>query len=660
MVAINLQYEGGTEALHVRAVGQLLAKLLFAAGPLVSKDPPGIGKEAAEILGVRKISPELVLQGLAFLHTLSIAKESHGRWLLTPSGRSAIQTDVERARTRLRRVLGRHFPGAIPEAMLAAWFNDACVEFYGMYGSQWAAALGRKVAPRLLTRDAVRELLSAAIARHNLEPDAGALVVGFHGFLASQDRDDVEHNWSLCQSLLAAKLVAANIGPDPVTVREFTNTRFLLDTNMLLVTALEADRLAEALELLGSALRSMGAEFGYIAETRDEYTRVVAPRKQDVMRAFDRFPLSILRDSNDAFVNTALARHCQSASDLEVFFDSLLDPPTTLGDNVPVLSFNDDRVTALAHQGSTDDKLKAEISGLWKQLRNRPKRSRAAEHDAALTAVAEGLRKDGIPCAVLTLDRTMHEHARTRAGKHGLPQWISLDALIQVLAVDGAGPQLDPASFAPLMASIIRHQCDPMLDTYRAEDLALMLDVEDRCAALPPDQAKQIALTVARERLAGRRRDDPELVLAVRRAFQSGTFRLADNAAAMEARLQQSSADLRSRDDQISSERQRNSRLGEMHIASRVLELKAVARRNVLERSIVALIGLSIWSLIAWFLTAYFINDRKSGFVALFAALLAPDLAIVTWLFGRVIPDWRADVISAPTVAAEETRNLMN
>jgi hypothetical protein len=36
LVAVNLRYDGGT-ALNVRAVGQLLAKILFASGTVVSK-----------------------------------------------------------------------------------------------------------------------------------------------------------------------------------------------------------------------------------------------------------------------------------------------------------------------------------------------------------------------------------------------------------------------------------------------------------------------------------------------------------------------------------------------------------------------------------------------------------------------------------------------
>jgi hypothetical protein len=656
LVAINLQYEAGTEALNVRALGQLLAKLLYVAGALVSKEPKVLAKEAANVLGIRGISLDLVGKSLQFLGSLRLAKESHGRWLLTPEARSMIAHDVERASLRIQGVLSRHFPQRISAPELASWFNDACVQFYAIYGSQWAAALGRQAPVSFLTRDTVHGLLGAAIARHSLESETDMLVAGFHSFLASDHPQDVEHNWSLCQALLASRLVAANVGPDPVTAREFSGARLFLDTNMLLIPALEADRLGAPLKQLGTVLRKMGAELCYIEETRDEYTRIVAHRKNDVLRAFERFPENVLRDSTDSFVETALKRRCRTQADIEKLFGDLLDPPEHLGNDVPLSLMNDEKVVALAKKGSADNKLKKEISGLWWQRRGRKKQMRAAEHDAALTAVAEGLSNEGIRCSVLTLDRTMHEHALARAGRHSLPQWISLDALIQILAVEGAGPDLDPSDFAPLMASIIRHQCEPMMDTYRAEDLSLMLDVEDRCAALPVDQVKEIAVTIARERLKGRKRNDPELVLIVRRAFQSGKFKLADDAALMKQRLQEREGDIRSRDKQIASEQERSLKAIGTAVEMRKSNLRSLAMRRGITRLFVGIAVIVIWSLAAWAITRHYSPDPGLNYVSLFATLLSPDLGILAWLLQSVIPEWRHAVSTAGERAHEEIK----
>ena len=52
-----------------------------------------------------------------------------------------------------------------------------------------------------------------------------------------------------------------------------------------------------------------------------------------------------------------------------------------------------------------------------------------------------------------------------------MPLLLSLDVLIQVLGLDAAGPDFDPSVFAPLMASIIRYQFAPFIETYNIEEL---------------------------------------------------------------------------------------------------------------------------------------------------------------------------------------------
>jgi hypothetical protein len=54
---------------------------------------------------------------------------------------------------------------------------------------------------------------------------------------------------------------------------------------------------------------------------------------------------------------------------------------------------------------------------------------------------------------------------------------------------------------------------------YTVEDLSWLLDIEDRCAELKEDKIQSFATTVARARLAGKTKTDPELQLEVLRAF---------------------------------------------------------------------------------------------------------------------------------------------
>ena len=549
LVAIRLRFDGVSSGpLAVRAIGQLLAKRLFTAGSGVSKSKPELVAEAGAALGVGRLGADGVDKAIAFLIREQLVKESGGRYLLTPNAYAVIAADVARANKRVASILDRHFPGAIDRIALTGWFNAASAKFFGLYGSQWAALLQGKVSKDQVSAGRVSELLRDVTKHSVLNAHEEELVAGFHRFLSSSHPEDTEHQWSLGQSLLAAKLVAANIGPDPVTAESFRGATLLLDTNALMVAALERHTLSESLSLLAGALSNLGVSLAVIEETRDEYVRVMAARSRDLMTVARQYGRKVLEESSDPLIATAIARRCFTEDDFRRFADSLLDPPTTLGDRMPIEMASASNVRQWAEGAARDVNLKKDIGGTWAARRSRKKSERAVEHDAALTGVVEGMHLAGQPASVLTLDRTMQEHAQKRAGAVSLPRWVSLDALIQVLAVDGAGPGMDATNYGPLLASIIRHQCEPALDTYTVEDLAAMVEVEERCAELPPDQVQSVALAVARKRLAGASRDDPELQLVVRRAFQKGQKTSFDSLA---TELAASKAAVRGLDDRV-------------------------------------------------------------------------------------------------------------
>lgn len=642
LVAINLQYDAGNAALNVRAVSQLILKQLFAGGHLKSEQPKEIQKAVAKVLGIRTLSIEHVLAGLEFLNGKRLARESSGRWLLTDDGFAAVERDLQRAESRLIGILHRHFPQRLDPEVLRKWFNDACVAFYEIYGAQWAAAIGRLASPVALTRSAVLGLLASTSRRHGLEIESDVLTEGFHAFLASQDTDDLEHNWSLGQALLAAKIVAVNVGADPVTAREFRDSLLLLDTNVLLVAELEGHALAQGLEELAELLKSLNVELAYTEDTRDEYRRVVTHRREKVHAAVANYTLGVLRDSDDAFIATALARGCITPAEFDAFFDQILDPPSQLGTGVPIQVRSDAAILAMAASGKADARLCQEIVDTWNSQRSfKKKKPPAAYHDAALTAIAEGMTAAGSKCSVLTLDMTMHDLARRRAGRSARPLWIPLSALIQVMALDNAGPGFDASEFSPLLARLIQRQAEPLLGTYEAEDLALMLDVDQRCALLSEATAKDIAGKVAGERLRGMDKRDPELLLTIRRAFQAGLARDATDKDQLQRQLTVRDADLRSRDGELVRERQRSGAVWDLAVASRTKEL----RRSIdLHTALDACASVALTAALAyatWRGGSHYFPKREGEFVALVATLFALYLAIPTRLCFRVIPQWR-------------------
>jgi hypothetical protein len=360
----------------------------------------------------------------------------------------------------------------------------------------------------------------------------------------------------------------------------------------------------------------------------------------------------VLRNSGDPFIQTALDRNCRTETDFSEFFEGLLDPPTSLPGGTAIEAAQEPEINELADRGRLDNKLKEEIEVVWARLRGRKKSRRATEHDAALTAVAEGLNASKRKCAVLTLDRTMHEHALNRAGQNAPPLWLSLDALIQVLAADSAGPGVDPTAYAPLMSSIIRHQCEPVLNTYTTEDLGIVLDIEERCAALPEQSVQRIANIVARARLSGRQRTDPELQLQVRRAFQSDRV---DEQVALRDRLQQGDAAIRTRDAQLAHEASLRRKARSAFIATRSRELRRAAAWTAVVRIALSAVLGSALAFGALRATHYLLPTGSAAeLVAMFLSLAAPAFSVFGYIWRSVLPAWRLAKNSAETVAAEE------
>jgi hypothetical protein len=649
LVAVNLRYDAGAEALHTRAVAQLLAKVLFAGGRGVSRRAKDLAKEGAKVIGVAKIATPLVESALAFLRGLSFAREHEGRWLLTDEGYAAITSDVQRTEKRLAGVLDRHFPQRIDRERLGGWFREASTALYGEYGSQWAASLARKGGAGPITPGTLAGILRGATQRAGLQAEDEALAAGFRSFLASGHPEDIEHNWSLCQAMLASRLVAANIGPDPITARDFRDSRVLLDTNVLIVTALERHRLAKPLVELAKALNQIGARLGFIHRTRDEYVGVVVYIKDQAMRLVSRLPLQVVREAHNPFIETAVKRYCSSPEDFERFFEELIDPPTSIDDTARIELLDDPEIAAYAEKGAADESLKRQIEYVWTTLRpKRRKTSHAIEHDASVTAVAEELRKRGQLCWILTLDLTMHVHSLRRVGPHEPPMWVGLDALIQVLAVDSAGPNLDPADFAPLMAAIIQHQCEPMMGTYTTEDLGILLDVEERCADLPEGRVKEIAVMVARSRLSGRQKDDPELQLQVRRAFQKGKM-------ALEQQLQETSAALRARGRELERETKRRVSAETVLVSDRVKALKRRAwlRAGMLGAGLLGVAG--VLGIGALLVTKALVPGRVDAtFVQTLLAIGAPAIGALTLVFKRIVPRLRRELRDAENLATKQ------
>lgn len=153
-----------------------------------------------------------------------------------------------------------------------------------------------------------------------------------------------------------------------------------------------------------------------------------------------------------------------------------------------------------------------------KESGGKNKKKHSLEHDAGIISGAEFLRATE-KCFILSRDSSINESALEIQTKNEIPISIGLDTLINLLAIDNGGTDIDPTNCAPLFASIIKLVLIPERDVFRLEDLSRILDVETQIASLPAEQVIDIAKELHHNIVTGVSEEDSSLQL--NRRFQS-------------------------------------------------------------------------------------------------------------------------------------------
>jgi len=511
--------------LRARAFGQLIEKTLYLSnGGLRFGE---LKNSLVSMVGTPGIAEDTINEAIQLLSNAKcIEKTKQKKWCLQQARHKEIEKEIERAENRRVLLCQRHFPSSISEERLRSWFEDACTAFFNKYSEIIVSLLsgGRPVELKRYSF-ALDEILVDSIRHHQLTTYKEQLISGFGGFIRSLNQQDQEELMNIVQATIASRFVTSDIGGDPLALEEFHEATFLLDTNVLFATSLEKHKIAKSLEATGKALQIINAKLKYVQPTKEEYENTVAYQTEQVMMSVGKFSRNVIEGANDLFIQTALARGCASQKDFECFFEEIKQPPKELCVDVPIVLLDNQDIEMFANEGKKDEKLKAKIRATTSPTRkNRPKGENTVNHDAALVYIVERSRAQGENIWILTLDTGMQELSVERAGEYGFPLWISVEALLQILAVDSQGTDIDPTDFAPLLSRILSTDYIPSLETYTSEDLCLLVEREDRITSLPDEKIKEIASKVRRTILQGKRKNDPELTLLVQREFQG--FRL--------------------------------------------------------------------------------------------------------------------------------------
>jgi hypothetical protein len=485
------------ESLRIRAIAQLAAKVVYSSteGSVRVRD---IASGVAPLAGIPRAREKEVSTALNMLAAQGVARSVQGgRWALTKEGRRTVDGALARSRERIDSIIDRHFPRTIPDDGLRQWFRDTCIDFFEKYGNFWVNSICNSPKASSIPSGNWKATVSAMARKHDIEEHVQVLTEGFGQFLHGVDRGDQDHMWSLGQAMFAARLLASSVGADPMTTQALRHSRVFLDTNVLIGASLGAGNAARSLDPLADSLGNMDLTLEVLPITRDEYGRVIFEERSQALRVVANFSDEVVGKARGSFIETARGRGCKTLEDFERFFDDVARLPTVLGSE-PIQVIEDDEIAFAAEEGSADELLKEQVAGATASARRIPKTENAVTHDAALLNVVEKGTSVGKHYWVLTHDRNMSVLSTRRSGPSGLPSWITVDTLVQVLAVDDAGPSTTAGSFGSLFANIIENEAQPSADTYTVQDLAWLLDVEERCTELPEDGIAECSKIIAR------------------------------------------------------------------------------------------------------------------------------------------------------------------
>jgi len=615
LTAVNLRFGTAAKSLKSLAFSDLSAKALY-----LSQKPLGIkeiGKKVATLIGIHSVSKDFIKDGLEELKSDGRAFEQKGQWQLNTSYRDKIKGELEKNLSASADLIKKHFPKNIDEKQLAPWFDDALADFFIFNGDDWVQSIckGKKALPiggAIITD----EIVEGSIKKHKLDAYSNELKNSFRGFLASKELDDQKYLASIGSAMFSARLVAADVGADPITVDELRGSTFIADTNFLFALQLESKRFAASLKALAQALLFIDAKIVFIHETKEEYVRVWTGKRGELMHLVSVYPQSVIADVDDDFAATAVARGCKNKRDFETFLDSVQYPPTEMEKGPKITELDGKEIAEQIEKAKNDVNLKSSIKQWAIKLRiiGRPQKSnKALEHDASLIHVSEFEKKAGNKTYILTLDRSLQACCGERVGPHDIPQAICLEGLIQILAANNAGPGLDASNFAPLLTSIIAKRCIPPDHFYELEDLHWLYVIQKNVAKFRPEKIKEIVLEVKKSRLAGKSVRDKKLQLTVNRLYQEELQNTNEVVEEATARTQNAEAE---------AQKEKAERI-KLQIELESVNKLAILRKN-LRRAL------------------YWRVPTSIGLIALFTWLTS--LALDTWL-GLTTKDWILDAV---------------
>jgi rRNA-processing protein FCF1 len=515
---LYIKHDSQFKTLSKIALSQLILKIVYLKG-----DGTKIRQIETELSSVLSspVSKKDVEDAIRVLVRARKLNAKSNRYFIHNDYKEDLTKEIDSNKELLSKILDRYFSKAESNiADIENWFNDSVISFFEKYSFEWFQQVAYKGKNGSNVVPNIHEILDAVLLNNTTirNEDKEWLKGQFIKFIDSEDAEDNLLFWYYGISMFSSRLITARNYADGITIDMFRDSKFILDTNILMILDLEEHELSNSLESLETIFEQLNITTVYLHPTRDEYLRAMDWRRTETTKVFDNFQLNVLKSSDCPFIQTALRRGCSNGEDVKRMFESLMDLPSLFNDSLPITNYNYSELSEAIESGENNDDLKTKINETYKKRTGRDKRERPVIHDAGIISGAQFIRKTD-KCWIITSDSTMKRFAIEHCIRDENEIAVGLDVVIGLMAVNSGGVNMDASNFAPLFKNLIKYSLVPESDAFEVKDLAFILRTNIKVNELPNEKVIEVAKEVKRLRIAGEEEENVALYL---RRFMEG------------------------------------------------------------------------------------------------------------------------------------------
>jgi len=506
------------------AYAKLVFLILFLEGKQLNIKE--LKEKIAQIINSISIPDKSLVQSIELLKSRHLIIESKNKWQIIDIEKEKTEKQVEYSKKVSVEICEKYFPKSIDQISILNWFEEVNEKYFSTFADRLIELYNKK---KRLILD-INRILEPLIIKYKLQKYQNELEQGYHEFLLSDNRQEEEKIWGLMQSLLSAKIVCADLSPDFLNIDKYRDAKILLDTNILFANSLASNRgIEEVVKSFGKVASTIGAKLYLVNETINEYKIVCERKRVEMLKIWETYSLDILKksDKKDGFFRSIIDLQCKDSEDIERFFSAVCEIPKEIGG--AEINLLDKKISDhMAYDRKKDLNLFNEIQNKWGELHEGAKKSEGVViHDLIITKICKKLQSEE-KFFVLTLDMSLEALSLSWINEKENPIWRSLYSLVQILAINGGGPNFDAKDMAPLVKIFIEQEDLGRSDGYDKRDLLFLTEISDRIEELSDTKVVSLLNKIHLAHLSGNRNEQVvrDVKLELERSLINNTYQL--------------------------------------------------------------------------------------------------------------------------------------